>query len=823
MMSAQYSKPLVSGDAIDCWTLSAITEEDFPGAPATAFDGQGYRFINGFVAIGDLPCRKALRATVLGRDVRPERDWLVEALRLPAISGRIDFAGFWHRPTRLGRWARTTLVAAAAGSARLRLATCGGVRVWCGDVAVTTFEPYIRNIASETEITLPLAAGRNDILVLTEDMAERDTNWFFELTLLDGGPLSIELPYAADADVVADVARLATGVRAERNLFVDTPLAIAFDAPAARDVILRARIVSVHHDHTTRLDRQVTLPAGATRLDLAPPGAVADGLFNLNLSFQVGHAVVERTVEAAFLADVTPPPAPATIAERKAEAARWFAANGQPRMGRVLAMMAADAIEPKALREILEITLDIIERRHDCSDFEMVPLLWLWRLWRDRLPEDLKARTRRAILDYRYWVDEPGNDVMWYWSENHVLCFHVAQYLAGRLFPSEVFTCSGRSGAEQETLGRQRLGLWFDAIDAEGLAEWNSAAYYPVDFIGLLGLDQDADATLKPRVRKLMDRLFGMIALHTMAGVPGGSQGRAYTKELLAGPLTNLAPVARIAFGTGWLNEGVAAAALFAVSDYEPPRSALDFAEPAEGEAIEVRYTQGVDHAGRLVVYRGRNAQLSTVVDHLTGKGGHQQHVVDVLLSGHPLARVFVNHPGEADPSGSHRPSFWAGNGVLPRVAQWRDTALLVFDARASDLGWTHAYLGAGLDEVRAVGDWIAVRSGKGFVALHAANGLTAQTSGPTAGHEVRSPGAVNGWIVTIAEGDAAAFERFVTRLTATMTSFDVIGRRLTVTAPGAAVLVLSWADGLEVDGQPAPFNHFSPEPVLTWRGRPAL
>ena len=650
MMSAQYSKPLVPGDAIDCWTLSAITEEDFPGAPAPAFDGQGYRFINGFVAIGDLPCRKALRATVLGRDVRPERDWPVETLRLPAISGRIDFAGFWHRPTRLGRWARTTLVAAAAGSARFRLATCGGVRVWCGDRLLTTFEPYIRNIASETEITLPLAAGRNDILVLTEDMAERDTNWFFELTLLYGGPLSVELSYAADADLVADVARLATGVRAERNLFVDSPLAIAFDAPAARDVTLRARIVSVHHDHTTRLDREVTLSAGATRLDIAPPGAVADGLFNLNLSFQVGDAVVERTVEAAFLADVTPPPAPATIAERKAEAARWFAANGQPRMGRVLAMMAADAIEPKALREILEITLDIIERRHDCSDFEMVPLLWLWRLWRDRLPEDLKARTRRAILDYRYWVDEPGNDVMWYWSENHVLCFHVAQYLAGRLFPSEVFTCSGRSGAEQETRGRQRLGLWFDAIDAEGLAEWNSAAYYPVDFIGLLGLDQDADATLKPRVRKLMDRLFGMIALHTMAGVPGGSQGRAYTKELLAGPLTNLAPVARIAFGTGWLNEGVAAAALFAVSDYEPPRSALDFAEPAEGEAIEVRYTQGVDHAGRLVVYRGRNAQLSTVVDHLTGKGGHQQHVVDVLLSGHTARSRLRQPPGRGRP-----------------------------------------------------------------------------------------------------------------------------------------------------------------------------
>lgn len=820
-MSSPFTKPLAVGAAVDLWSLSAVTEIDFPGDPAPAFDGQGYRFVNGFVAIGDLPCRKALRATVLGRAVAPARDWPVVALRLPAVSTRIDFAGFWHRPTRLSRWARTLIHADSAGPARFRLRTCGGVRLWLGDALAATFEPYIRNVDQETEIVLPLAAGPNDLLVLSEDLAERDTNWFFELTLVDDRALTLELPYPVAAEAVADVAALAASVRAERGLFVTEPLALAFDRPAAADVTLNARIVSVHHDHTTRLDKTVTLPAGANRLELAPPGTVADGIYNLRLAFHLGAAVVERAVEAAFLADPVPPPAAASLAARKAEASRYFAAHGQPRMGRVLAMFAADAVDPTVLRQILEITLTIIERRHDCSDFEMVPLLWLWRRWRDRLPEDLQARTRRAILDYRYWVDEPGNDVMWYWSENHVLCFHVSQYLAGRLFPDETFTVSGRTGAEQAALGAQRLGLWFDAIAAEGLAEWNSAAYYPVDLIGLFGLDQDADPTLKPRVRGLIDRLFAMIALHTMAGVPGGSQGRAYTKELLAGPLTNLAPVTRIAFGTGWLNENVAAAALFAVSDYEPPAAALAMASPGAGAALEARYTQGVDHAGRLVVYRTNDAQLSSVVDHLTGKRGHQQHVVDVLLSGHPLARVFVNHPGEADPSGSHRPSFWAGNGILPRVAQWRDHALMVFDVTGHELDWTHAYLGEGLDAVERVGAWLAIRAGAGFTALHAANGLIEQTTGPTAGHEWRSPGAVNGWVVTIGAGDAAAYAAFKARLAATKLDFDAAARRLSVAAPERPPLALTWEGPLVVAGDPAPFAHFNPEPVVTWRGLP--
>lgn len=47
-----------------------------------------------------------------------------------------------------------------------------------------------------------------------------------------------------------------------------------------------------------------------------------------------------------------------------------------------------------------------------------------------------------------------------------------------------------------------------------------------------------------------------MVALHTTAGVPGGSQGRAYNKELLGGPLTELVMIVRIAFGAGWLNHG---------------------------------------------------------------------------------------------------------------------------------------------------------------------------------------------------------------------------------------------------------------------------
>ena len=419
---------------------------------------------------------------------------------------------------------------------------------------------------------------------------------------------------------------------------------------------------------------------GSSALRSARPAPSPTGCIASSLQFQVGGAVVEKAIEGAFLSSLTPRPPLSSLAERKAEASRWFAQNGELLVGRVLAMLHSGEVDAPVMRTILERTIDFIVNREDCSDFWMVPLLWIWRDYRDQLPEDLRQAVKEAILGYRYWVDEPGNDAMWFWSENHVLCFHVTQHVAGRLFPDETFANSGRSGRDQEREGAEKLARWFDSIEREGLAEWNSSAYYPIDFIGLLGLQHMADAPLKARAAGMLDRICQMVALHTTAGVPGGSQGRAYNKELLGGPLTELVSIVRIAFGTGWLNHGVTAPPMLAASDYEPPASAIAFADPGEGQSLEARYTQGLDHTARLVVYRTRDAQLSSVVDHNTGRHGHQQHVVDVQLSGHPLARLFVNHPGEEDPSGNHRPSFWAGNGVLPRVGQLLDVSMLVFD-----------------------------------------------------------------------------------------------------------------------------------------------
>ncbi|NKM89784.1 hypothetical protein [Rhizobium leguminosarum] len=813
-MAPAYS--VAEGQTITAWAVSGLIVSYFPGEPAPAEDRVNYRFINGFVDVGDLPCRKAFWSTMVGRPLLPDTAWPAESLNLPGSNRRVEFTGFWHVPTHLRRWLKGTFRTETARTLNLRLKTCGGVRIWVNGQEEVRFEPFKRNVESATDISLPLKAGDNQILVHTEDLAERDTTWFFELEMLDGEPLCVLLPVSLDQDEVRELEALARGVRPARDVFVNQPLEIIFGTAPERDLPVEIKVVGHGHERPVLAHSRLTLKAHRGSLTADDICGIPDGYHGVHMTIGSGPGSVTRVIDAGFMSSISPLPSETSLAARKRQALEYSARFGANRVGRLIAMMETGHHDQESFDRIIEATLASIDAREDCSDFIMVPLLWLLGAYAERMPDAVVDRIRHSVRSYRYWVDEPGNDAMWFWSENHVLCFHTSQLLAGLLLPDEVFSASGRTGRQQAEIARERLGRWFDSVEAHGLAEWNSAAYYPIDFIGLLALERWAETAMSARARAQIDLIFRMIALHTLAGVPAGSQGRAYDKELRAGPLTELAPFAQVAFGTGWLNNGVAALTMFCAGGYEPPADLAELAALTRARSIEARYSQGLE-SGRLVLFKNEAAQLSTVVDHKTGQKGHQQHVLDIRLAGHPMARLWVNHPGEDDPWGNQRPSYWAGNGILPRVAQHRDVALLIEDTSDARHAWTHAYIGRdGLDDLITEDKWLIARSGRGFSALWASNGLELITDGPTAGREARSYGPLSGWAGIVGCGNGDAFKAFIERLRQTTVSFDPGLRRLSLTPPGGPAIDLSYADGLSIGGEARPFTHDQPHPILT-------
>ncbi|ASG64213.1 hypothetical protein CEW81_21615 [Kluyvera genomosp. 3] len=192
------------------------------------------------------------------------------------------------------------------------------------------------------------------------------------------------------------------------------------------------------------------------------------GHYRLELTARLGDVTMSRNLSLTVLADDVLPGGEGVLETRKRVALSYIAEHGVPRTGRLLAMLHVGDSGPLA-QELLISTLQRISARQDCSDFSMVPLLWIWHDFHgEHFPAVLWKRVRSAIVGYRYWYDELGNDVMWYWSENHALCFHTAQYLAGQMFPDDLFTASGRRGREQQAIATQRLHAWFDAVEQQG-------------------------------------------------------------------------------------------------------------------------------------------------------------------------------------------------------------------------------------------------------------------------------------------------------------------------------------------------------------------
>ena len=797
--------PLKPGDALRHWAASTAREVHFPGTPRPMPDTVDYRFRNGWVDTGPLPCREALLAALPDRDI-PCPHGPFDRMEVAGDGDDLDFSTFRFRPTLITR--AFTCRMRGDGPARFDLATCGGVRIWLDGTPLAIFEPFDRNTPRQSIVTLPLTPQAQTLTLRLEDLHERDTVNFFALRLMQGDAVEYDLPPGFDTQAALAAMRALSSVRTNRvfydgdtpALIADTPLTVILATPQPFE---RGGINAPPQGAPQTL----TLGPDPTPVNL--PEASPGGCLSLSLTVSLPGTTLHRQIGTTVLPKRTP--LHGTLTARKAQAADRIAASPgfEPA---VAALLATRGENPRLVAQVLDTALTSIEARHDCSDFTILPLLRLWRDARDRLAPALQDRLRTAILNWRYWLDEPGDDVMWFWSENHVLCFHTAQYLAGKLFPDEVFPNSGRTGRDQTARAAPRLHRWFDAVREHGLCEYNSAAYYPIDLLGLLTL-HDMAPDLRRQAAQAMDRLFIMAALHTCGGTPAGTQGRCYEKELLAGPATELGSVMAVALGTAFAPGYDRATALFCLSDYAPPDRVHSLAQPEPGQTVTARYTQGLDHAARLTLWKSATAQLATATGLPPGTQGHQAQIIDAHLACHPMARLWINHPGEHRPWGARRPSLLAGSHVVPAVVQDGPLALLIWDIDRdwTDIPFTQVFADPqAFGPVSQAGRWLVFGD---TIAVWCSAPLTLVTTGLYQNTLWRAYAPRVGWAVLM-RGATEAPDRFHTRLTQAAPVFDPSTLTLTADIPDLPRLTLSH------NTQP-PFTPLSPVPHIATNTQP--
>jgi len=807
---------LGEGEAVRCWAMSEALELYYPGVPRPMENRFSYIFRNGWVDTGDLPCREALRAWVAERSLAlPECAFT--KLALASEDDTIEFSSFRHRPTLITRV--FTVALCGEGPAEFKLVTCGGVHLWLDGEKAGSFEPFIRNTPQETVIKLPLTGGPQTLVLQLEDLYERDTVCFFSLKLISAKQLRVGLPEALDAERAYKVASLIGSLHTDRifygesqqvklltEVLIDAPIKLQISdlGGSARGGITRDL------ERSARVD--IVLSSTEPSADIASVSNLPRGCVSIAVEAEVNGAQITRQLGTTV------------IGSRLSLSGDWSYRQQQVQNYLVqhdgfepsLALLKAQASVPvENWIRVVETGLATIEQRYDCSDFTILPLLLLFQRYPEQLDASLKARMTDAFTNYRYWFDEPGNDVMWFWSENHALCFHSAQYIAGELFADSRFSASNRTGREQQSIARERLKAWFEAIERDGLCEWNSSAYYPIDMLALIVL-YEAAPEFRAQAKQLLDQILFMSALHTQGGSAVGVQGRCYEKELLAGPYTELGQVIAMILGDQFEAGYDRVTALLALSDYTPPADLARYACLGPGESLFAEYVQGSGGTGRLNLWKSARAQLSTTQPLQPGIRGHQAQYIDVQLALHPFARLWINHPGELKPWGERRPSLLAGSQVVPAVAQHGADALMLFnlDPALTDIGFTQLFAPAEIfGEPSRVGEWLVFAD---EIGVWCSSALKVVDSGQYRNALWRASGMQSGWCVSLRRENEDLMV-FQTRLKRTRPRFSE--QHLTVAMDLGSCLQLYANGTFEIDGQLSDWCNFSTTPMVAWNG----
>ncbi|TIY07841.1 MAG: hypothetical protein E5V16_20085, partial [Mesorhizobium sp.] len=308
--------------------------------------------------------------------------------------------------------------------------------------------------------------------------------YFFQLDYLSGPTAEQVLPTTVKGDVAAAMEAALDAMHFERPYYSGGEVALVTDValPVAVDVaiVIEGDFMSIEAPVIFRR----RIEAGARRITIAATEDLPADFRHFAVSLSSSGFVAQRVFGVEICHAARQGRAPAILADRIGEALEQVSNFAEADTVRGLARLATGrgGAETDA---IIAAALPAIEDCHDCADFILVPLLWCRRAYGDSIAVDLRHRIDEAILNYRYWMDEPGNDVQWYFSENHALLFHTAAYLGGHLLPDARFVRSGRTGAEQSTVGLARVRAWLDHFEEWEMAEFNSAPYFPIDLKGL--------------------------------------------------------------------------------------------------------------------------------------------------------------------------------------------------------------------------------------------------------------------------------------------------------------------------------------------------
>ncbi|MGE5222952.1 MAG: hypothetical protein ACM3PY_10960 [Omnitrophica WOR_2 bacterium] len=724
----------------------------------------------------------------------------------------VDLTAFYPTCNVLRAWAYAQIVLPEGIDLNLVLTTNGPADVWWNGEHVHRQEHYSKQIPLSAGFAAAAKAGANEILVRFEIAAIRETP--FVMALQAKSDQDAAIPVVIPTDIESDqlenrqmYEETLEGVYLDRYVFgwmsgdrydenepivvhstgdlaVDPPLPVTYRLQSLKQDIFREGTHVTRADMVYEMAKYHPLRNGPHHLAMLP---TADMYYLKKIQLDrrdLFHVV--RTSYSTGLYGI--------LKNRRREALEEASKRRADSIYSEIAKMAAgmwDVLD----RKIVGQTIARINRREDGCIADLLGLIGvLFRFKRSPdLTPDIQQAIEDCILNFRYWQDEPGEDIMDFTGASRQILFHTCEILAGQLYPKTIFTNSGQAGLWHREKGERLASAWLNTRAAFGWGDWDSNTGFEEEIAALSSLvDLASSTTINEQASILMDKLFFTLGINSFQGSFGSTHGRSDTASLLSSRLEATSGISRLMWGMGNFNESlIGAANLALMKRYDFPNllKAIALRTP---DAFWDKERQGdPEKPGspacarevNKVTFKTRDYMLCSAQSYRPGERGSSEHIWQATLG--PDAVVFTNHPACFSLDDAHQPNFWRGNAVLPRAAQWGDVLIAQYHLPEQDwLGFTHAYFPVTAFDHYKVGDhWAFAQKGKGYLALYSSCGFELVTRGPSAFRELRSYGKENTWVCQMGQelldGSFEAFQQKIAALDFTIDRLSIHLRTL--------------------------------------------
>lgn len=490
------------------------------------------------------------------------------------------------------------------------------------------------------------------------------------------------------------------------------------------------------------------IAAASAKIETVKPFELAEGAYQLHLMPETlfsaatevhpGRDIPVYLARNRFVASPDDTPE-----ERIAQAAQWVAQQVDDPFAQIASMALGrwDLVRQRLMEEALARA----QARPAEDAHTLLGLIGACRRFGGdpAFPTSLRRLVRECALGCDYRIPAQA-------SEGDEICLTTAELLAGEFYPRATFVATGRKGKWHHDRARRRVGDWLRQRGRQGFADWNDGSSSERIVVALTHLvDLAGEEDLQELAGVLLDKLFFSLALHNHRGVSGAARRRVAVPQVFGARLDPLAGITRLLWGQGVFNVHLAGVvSLLCVRNYVLPeliaRIACDLPESAE--IAERHVDPATGREANLFTYKTPDYMLASVQDYYPGEPGAGEHVWQATLS--PDAVVFTSHPATPGLEPLAGPNFWCGNAILPRVAQYRNALIALYELPDGDrLGYTHAYFPAfAFDRHDIATNWAFACRGDAYLALTASTALRWVTTGDSAYRELVAEGQRVAW-----------------------------------------------------------------------------